>query len=151
VITFQVEDWTRFYPDLAPLAPLHWEEVATNKDKIKLNLDLRQYGILDSLHQLHIVTVRQDGFLVGYHWSIVRPHLHYTDSLTAYTDVYFVRKDVRNFQVAVGLFKFVEASLKARGVQKMFTGTKKSLDVGGLFKMLGWTHSEDTYIKMIGD
>ena len=150
LITFQVEPWEGFWPQLQELAPLHWEEVATNKEEIKLNLHLAAYDELEQMGQLHIVTMRLDGQLVGYHGSIVRPHLHYAQSLTAYTDVYFIRKDLRNFRVAVGLFSEVERTLRARGVQKMFTSTKRSLNVGPLFKLLGWTHSEDTYIKMIG-
>jgi hypothetical protein len=149
MITFQVEDWIQVYPEIATLQFAHWEEVGTHRDEIPLALDHSQINHIYSLGQMHVVTVRMDGRLVGYHVSFVRPHLHYRESLSSYTDVYFIRKDVRNFRVAVGLFKEVERTLAQRGVQRMFTGTKRSLNAGGLFKMLGWTHVEDLYVKII--
>lgn len=149
MITFQVEDWLQVYPEISHLQDAHWQEVATNRDVIKLELDHNQIGITYAAGQMHVVTGRENGHLIGYHVSFVRPHIHYASSLSAYTDVYFIQKSSRNFKVAVGLFKEVERTLAQRGVQKMFTGTKRSLNAGGLFKMLGWTHSEDLYIKLI--
>jgi hypothetical protein len=151
VITFQVEPWDQFWPYMGELNQAHWLEVATNQDVIKLKVDFVAYRHFENTGQLHVVTVRKDGELAGYHISIVRPHLHYRDSLTAYTDVYFIVKGVRNYRTFSGLLDEVERTLAKRGVQKMFTGTKRSLNMGPIFVRKGWTHSEDTYIKLIGN
>lgn len=151
MITFQVEPWSSFKTEAASLWPKHWEEVAINKDKIKLNVDFRQFDAIDSVGQLIVVVGREDGEVVGYWVGFVRPHLHYADSLTAYTDVYFVDPAYRRPRVAWRLFKAVEKELKRRGVQKVFTATKLHLDHSRLFASLGYTETERLFTKMLED
>ena len=149
---YQVEKWSDCVSEMKPLWPLHWEEVANDKDKIKLNLWNEAYEMMSKTGELHVVTARTGkGNLVGYHYSIVRPHLHYKDSLTAYTDVYFLLPEYRKGMNGVNLFKFVEKSLKERNVQKMYTASKVKLDKSILFERLGWTLAEKVYTKYIGD
>lgn len=148
-MTFQVEDWHSCKDEMSVLWPLHWEEVANDKDKIKLDVWFEAYD--DMSDQLHIVTARVDGKIVGYHWSIVRPHLHYKKSLTAYTDIYFLLPEFRRGMNGVNLFKFVEESLKAIGVQKMYTASKIKLDMSKIFERLGWLEAERVYTKYIGE
>lgn len=150
-LTFAVEDWFVCKSAMAWLFPLHWQEVANDKDKIKLNVWYAAYDEMAKIGQLHIVTVRDGERIVGYHWTIIRPHLHYADSLTAYTDVYFLHEDYREGMNGVNLFKFVEASLRAKGVEKMYTASKVKLDKSAIFERLGWTLAETVYTKYIGD
>lgn len=149
MITYQREEWHDCLAEMEQLWPLHWEEVAADKDVIPLEPNYEMYDWIDQSGQLHVVTVRCDGKLIGYHTSIVRPHLHYKSSLSAFTDMYFIHPDYRKGMVGVKLFKEVEKSLKQRGVQKMFTGTKLSLDMGRLFEHLGWKETERLYTKVI--
>jgi len=151
MVTYLVEDWFSVKDEMSALWPTHWEEVATNRDKIKLNLDFDSYAQYARSGALHIVIARDQGKIIGYHASIIRPHLHYLNSLSAFTDVYYIDKEYRKGYVGIKLFRFVEESLRARGVQKMFTGTKLSLDMGKLFEFLGWTETERLYTKYIGD
>lgn len=150
MITFMVEGWSAVFPEMSALWAEHWEEVAINRDAIKLDPDLEQYADLERSGALHVVVAREAGEIVGYHISIVRPHLHYRKSLSAFTDVYFLRKSHRQGMTGVKLIKEAEASLAARGVQKMFTGTKLHLDMGPIFERLGWTPTEMLFTKMIG-
>ena len=150
MITYQVEPWSRVWPELQPHWDAHWQEVALNRDTIKLNIDWDAYAAYDASGALHVMVVRKDGAVIGYHLSIVRPHLHYKDSLNAFTDVYYIAPEHRKGTVGVKLFLEVEKSLKARGVEKMFTGTKLSLDRGRIFERLGWTETERLYTKFIG-
>lgn len=151
MVTYQVEDWFDCWQEMSALWHEHWEEVALNRDKIVLEPDMDCYAQYASTGALHVVTVRADGRIVGYHISVIRPHLHYKSSLSAFTDVYFLHPDFRHGMAGVRLFKEVESSLKARGVQKMFTGTKLSLDMGKIFERLGWHETERLYTKYIGD
>lgn len=151
MVTFQVEPWSEFKAEAAKLWPKHWEEVAINKDKIKLNVDFRQFDALDSVGQLIVIAAREDGEIIGYWVGFIRPHLHYADSLTAYTDVYFVDPAYRKPRVALRLFQFVEKELKRRGAQKIFTATKLHLDHSKLFKALGYTETERLFTKMLED
>lgn len=150
MITYAVEPWSKAWPEMEPLWNAHWEEVATNKDKIKLAVDFDMYRDFETTGRLHLVVARENGKVVGYHLSVVRTHPHYKTSLTAYTDVYFLSKECRKGFAGVRLFREVERTLKARGVEKMFTGTKKSLDMTRVFEYLGWTETERTFTKYIG-
>ncbi len=148
---FQVEAWSACKAEMAALWPIHWEEVANDKDKIKLDVWFEAYDEMEKSGQLHIVTARIDGKIFGYHWSVVRPHLHYKSSLTAYTDIYFLHPDFRKGMNGIKLFKFVEKSLKERGVEKMYTASKVKLDKSPIFEFLGWDEAETVYTKYIGD
>lgn len=151
MITYMVEPWSSVWPELQPLWNAHWEQVALNRDKIKLNVDMEAYAKYEAEGALHVMVVRNDGKVIGYHLSIIRTHLHYKDSLNAFTDVYYLDKEFQGTTVGVKMFKEVEKTLKARGVEKMFTGTKISLDRGKIFDYLGWTETERLYTKWIGD
>lgn len=151
MITYQVEQWSDCWEEMSQLWPDHYEEVAMNRDKIPLEPNMEMYKALDDSGQLHVLTCRKDGKIIGYHVSIVRPHLHYRSSLSSFTDMYFVDKAHRGGMVGVKLFIEAEKSLKARGVEKLFTGTKLSLDMGKIFERLGWVETERLYTKYIGD
>ncbi|WP_017758043.1 GNAT family N-acetyltransferase [Pseudacidovorax intermedius] len=149
MITFAVEDWFAVRDEMSHLWPAHWEEVAVNRDTIPLELDMESYDRYAMCGALHIVVARAGGEVVGYHASIVRPHLHYRSSLSAFTDVYYIAPAHRTGRTPLRLFQFVEKTLKERGVQRMFTGTKKSLDIGNLFEHMGWTEFERHYVKTL--
>jgi len=150
MITFAVEDWFAVKDEMSHLWPDHWQEVAVNKDAIQLDPDFDTYATFANSGMLHIVVARKEGEIVGYHFSVVRPHLHYRRSLSAFTDIYYIAPAHRTGRTPLRLFQFVEQTLKARGVQKMFTGTKLSLDAGPLFEHMGWTETERLFVKMIG-
>ena len=150
MITFAVEDWFAVKDEMSHLWPDHWQEVAVNKDAIHLDPDFDTYATFANSGMLHIVVARKEGEIVGYHFSVVRPHLHYRRSLSAFTDIYYIAPKHRTGRTPMRLFQFVEQTLKSRGVQKMFTGTKLSLDAGPLFEHMGWTETERLFVKMIG-
>lgn len=150
-LQFAVEKWQDCKDAMSLLWPFHWDEVAGNKDKIQLDVWLEAFDKLAIDGQLTIVTARFYGDLVGYHWSIIRPHLHYKSSLTAYTDIFFLLPEHRKGMNGVNLFKFVEQVWKSLGVQKAYISSKVKLDMSVIFERLGWTRSEVVYTKMIGE
>ncbi len=153
MIIFQVENWFAVKKKMEWLFPLHWEEVANYKDKIELDLDVKSYDDLAARDQLHIVTARDEksNKIVGYHWLIIKPHMHYKQSLTAFTDVFFLHPDYRKGMNGVKLFKFVEKSLKERGVKRVTASVKTGHDKSKIFERLGWDRAEIVYTKFIGD
>ena len=152
---YQVENWFDCEEEMRWLYQLHWEEVALNKEAIKLNLWYESYNQLAKNGELHIVTVRDDNRIVGYHWSIIKPHLHYSQSITAFTDVYFLHPEYRKGFNGINLFKFAEKTLKECGVQRIVTASKvnrennKKLDKSIIFKKLGFIKAETVYTKII--
>jgi GNAT superfamily N-acetyltransferase len=151
VITYQVEQWRDIVAEMEVLWPAHWEEIAINRDSIKLAPDYQSYEAFADSGALHIVTAREAGKIAGYHITIVRPHLHYKNDLHGFTDVYYIQPEHRQGWVGVKLFKYVEKTLKARGVKKLFTGTKLHLDMGRIFERLGFHETERLYTKVLND
>jgi N-acetylglutamate synthase-like GNAT family acetyltransferase len=149
-IAYQVESISQCVEEMSGLWDLHWQEIALDRQKIKLEPDVETFQMLEDVGQLVIVTVRNDGQLVGYHVSLVRPHLHYKSSLTAYVDMYFLHPDYRGGMAGYKMFKFVENVLKARGVDRIYSGTKLHKDMGKLFERLGYNETERLFVKWIG-
>ena len=70
-IKYQQEFLSTVVEDIKPLLKEHWEEIALNKEKIKLNPDWDTYEELEHQGRLKVFTARQDGSLVGYFVIIV--------------------------------------------------------------------------------
>ena len=149
-VKFQVEEYEKVIEEIKPYYNSHYEEVAADKE-IELNPSYETYTTLALLGILHVVTVRNnDNNLIGYYIAIVTPHLHYKQSLTAVTDIYYLDPEYRFGRIAIDFFKFIESSLKDRGVQRIYTMTKSFANKGKIFEYLGYTEKERIYTKMIG-
>jgi L-amino acid N-acyltransferase YncA len=151
VITFQQEHWPAIRDEVMAIAGEHWETVAVEKDRIKLDLDEELYVKLDELGILHVTTARADGKLAGYYAMCVRVHPHYKQTLFAFLDSYFIVAEHRRGTVGLKLFLAMEVAMKALGVQRMIAGMKLHYDVGAVFERLGWTAIETTFTKYIGE
>ncbi len=96
MITAQLESWVPLLPELQPLLPGHWEELALNKDKVPLDPQWDEYLRRDKLNQLITVTLRLDGKLVGYFLGFLCPGLHYKTCLTYTMDICYAPSTVIN-------------------------------------------------------
>lgn len=148
-ITYQVERWNSVVCEMAPFAPLHWEEIALDHNAVPLDMNWNKYREMDKSGMLHLVTARDDGKIIGYHVSMIGGHLHYKSTLHASVDLYFVKQEYRKGRIGIKLFKFTEESLKAIGVQKIVTGTKVHKDNSRLFEYLGYHNTEIIFTKLI--
>lgn len=151
MLTAHVENLTERLEELKPLFPLHWEELALNKDKVPLDPQYHVYLERDARGGVIFVTLRDKGELVGYFVGFVAPGLHYQTCLTCHMDILYLRKDKRGGRGGLILLKAVQAELKRRGVQRWFVGTKAHMDIGRLFEAMGFTHVETTYSMWMGD
>ena len=149
MITYQTESWDQYWRDAEPLWEQHWQEIALDKDSIKLDPDKEAYAKLYDMGKLLLVTAREEGVLVGYHASFIMTHLHYKSTLTGHGDVFWLHPDHRKGSAGLKLFHKVEAEMRSRGVKKMSMSHKLHLDLGALFRYLGYTHIENTYAKML--
>jgi len=148
---FAVESLAQCWDQGQALLELHWREIALHQDLIPLAIDRESYEQMERAGQLQLVTMRDDeGILRGYHVSLIRPHLHYRTSLTAFTDVFYIHPDFRKGSTATHLFRYVETQLGFRGVQRMYATCKLSLDLRPLFKRLRWTMIEYVFTKLVG-
>jgi GNAT superfamily N-acetyltransferase len=133
------------------LLELHWQEIAVNKDKIKLNPDWEAYEELEQSGSLKIFTARDKGNLVGYFVVIVSRSLHYKDHLFATNDIVFLHPEYRKGLTAIKLFKFAEKCLKEDGVSLMIINSKTHKPFNTLLERYGYNTTETTLTKYIGN
>jgi GNAT superfamily N-acetyltransferase len=151
MLTAQVESLTERLEEMKPLFPLHWEELALNKDKVPLDPQYAEYLRRDAAGQVVFLTLRDRGELVGYFVGFVAPGLHYQTCLTCHMDILYLRPDKRGALGGLKLMDALEAELKRRGVKRWFMGTKAHKDISRLFEAKGFEHVETTYSKMLGE
>jgi hypothetical protein len=150
-LQYQVERWASFYPDAKPLMQRHWEEIALDRENIKLSLDEARYQGMDDAGILHILAMRDEGRLVGYYLAFLLPHVHYKEAgLMAFTDIYFVQPESRQATNGIQIFIEAEKSLREKGVVKAYLSTKVHHDNSPIFEALGWKLSDKSFTKYLG-
>ncbi len=151
-VRYREESFTRCIYEFMQLIDAHYRELAEDKDVIKLEPDWSKYIELEARGELYFCTARDiENELIGYFIALIGPHLHYKSSLTATTDIFFIRSDHRGGKAGYNLIKQVIADMKDRGVQRFFIGCKVKHDLGPLFAKLGFTHVENYHSMILGD
>ena len=142
-----------FYEEVYPLFEKHWEEIASDKDKIPLSPDYDKYYLLQDHELLKIVTCREESTheLVGYTFSILSTHLHYKETMVAENDLIFVLPEHRHGWLGYRLIKETEKILKQAGCVVLQMRVKTTNDFGKVVERLGYQHSETLYRKYIGE
>lgn len=135
--------------EMKPMFPEHWEEVALNRDRIKLNIDFAHYENLALSNGLCIVTVREKGHLVGYWILFLGENPHYKGCRFAVTDIYRILPSYRGRGAGSEMFRFGERYLRATGVVKIVAATKIHRDAGHVFEALGYSEVERVFTKEI--
>lgn len=151
MLSAQIESFTERLEEFRPLFPLHWEELALNKDKVPLDPQYDIYIQREARGELLFVTLRELGTPVGYFIGFIAPGLHYRTCLTCTMDIFYVHPAKRGGRGGIKLFKFVEQELRRRGVDRWFVGSKCHADASWLFEILGFDRVEVYYSKWLGD
>lgn len=148
-ITYQQEFLVTTEKDARPLLEKHWQEIAVNKEHIKLNPDWEAYADLEASGNLKIFTARDGSALIGYFVVFVRNHIHYKDHLFAHNDILFLSEPYRKGFTGIKLIKFAEECLKADGVSVLTINTKTHKPFDGVLQRLGFNHVENIYSKLL--
>ena len=151
MITYQQEFLCSCEKEAQELIRLHWEEIATNKETIKLNPDWDLYYALEDRGNLNIYTAREDGRLVGYFVVIVGSNLHYKDHMFAENDILYLHPNYRQGWTGIRLLKFAEKALKEEGVSVIKINTKVHKPFDPLMEWLDYRLTERVYTKYVGD
>ena len=151
MLTAAPEAFAPFLEEVKPLLPLHYAELALDKDKVPLAPQYDEYLRRDALGMVLTVAMREAGELVGYFVGFVAPGLHYETCLTLTLDIFWLKPEHRGQGGGAVLFKAVEAEARRRGIQRMFVGSKTHLDASYLFDKLGYTKVETFYTNWLGD
>jgi len=151
MITYQQEFLDTCEKDCQELIRLHWEEIALNKELIKLNPDWDAYHTLENSDKLKIFTARVKEELVGYFVVITGSNLHYKDHVFAVNDILYLSKEHRKGRTGLKLIKFAEKCLKKDGVSVLSINTKVHKPFDSLMEYMGFNLIERVYSKYIGD
>lgn len=151
MITTHVESFIGAIPELAPLFPMHWEELALFKDRMPLDIDFCFYRAAEDRGELLFITSREAGRLVGYFVGIVGHSPHYQGTLTCKMDVVYLVPEHRGAGVGGQLVNAVEAELKRRGVKCWWMGSKNHKPIEALFVTHGFEPAETYFAKWLED
>lgn len=150
MITWCLESLTERLPEMKPLFPEHWKELALDQEQVPLDPQYEIYLERDKRGEVMFLAGRCNGALIGYFVGFVAPGLHYRTCLTLTMDIFWVHPEYRGQSAGLKLFKAVEREAVRRGVQRMFVGSKCHKDASWLFEHLGYREVERYYSKFLG-
>lgn len=151
MITVCEEPLLHVLAELVPLFEGHYKQLALDQDRVPLSPQYGEYRRRAEAGQVLCIVAREEGQIVGYFVGFVAPGLHYQTCLTLTMDIFWIEPKARGQGGGKLLFKEVERCAKARGVQRMFVGSKLHRDASWLFSHLGYTEVERYYSKWLGD
>lgn len=152
-LQYNKERFVDIMVELPALIQKHWEDIASDKDVIKLDPAWDQYLLMEQIGHLHIITIRDKTKLIGYFFAKVAPHFHYAGSLTAWSDIFYLAREYKT-GLAAGvrlrnLIRETEKMLRALKVQKVYIVSKKAHDLSGLLESEGYRFIEVVHTKLL--
>lgn len=152
VIRFQEEKFSEVFDEAVPLLQRHWEEIARDRDRIPLAPNVPGYIVAEERGALCICTARDGDRMIGYSCYLVGPADHYSTTVFAESDIFWMDPEFRNFTLGRQLFGFTEERLKLRGVVVMHTRAKIHAAPGAsaLLQKMGHAPVETVFRKVIG-
>lgn len=153
VMIATLESFEERLPELEPILPEHYKELALYQDHIPLDPNYPAYIQRERMGCLVFVTVRKFGELIGYYIGFIEnavaPNLHYKSTVLAKTDIFYIREDHRHGGAGSMLFAKVEEEMRRRGVVAWFVGSKTHLPADKLFEGLNFDKVETYYSKLL--
>jgi len=120
---------------------------------VPLDPNWEAYANLDRGEILRVLTVRVSGVLVGYHFVLVFPHLHYASTLWSQTDMFWLDPAYRSGWTGYRLLRIVRDTLKENGVKVHYCPTKLHFEfegIGRIMDRLGYKPIETIYAQYLG-
>jgi len=149
-VNFAVEDYMYALPRMRDIYPVHWAEIAMDKDTIPLDPDYGWYEMLYKSGMLHLVCARDEGKLVGYHVGVLRPHPHYKSTLMCFSDMFYLLREYRRGMNGYEFMKFFKDTALTRGVKRIYWSSKRTIDITPIAKRLGFIHIENVFTYTVG-
>ena len=146
---FAQEKLSEIREEAFPLLLRHWGEIALNKDGTPLDPDWRKYKLLEDAGMFHVTTMRIGGELVGYVAFVVTPNLHYRTMIVAQDDIFYLAPEHRKGRLGLDLLAAAHGAVIAAGANKIVHHHKHHMDLGPVFRRLGFDFIEHTYAKTV--
>jgi hypothetical protein len=148
MVSYQEDDWLANLDDLKEIIKDHYDELSVTKD-FPLDPAWDSYEQLLKNGGLKFITCKDDGKLVGYIIYFIAPHLHYKTCLTAFEDIYYLKKEYRKGRTGIRMFQFADKLLKNQGIHRVIYNTKVHSDNSSLFEYLGYKFVDKVFTKLL--
>jgi hypothetical protein len=148
-IKFQQEKFYNIQTELPALFQAHHTEVDTHNHDIQLKPDYYGYLKLEAAGALRILTARDSGKLVGYFFALVWPSLHFTQEISAVSDIFYLSPECRRGMAGLKLLKEAEKMLTSMGVTRCYLVTKEGSNANIVVERLGYNLVEHIYFKAL--
>ena len=125
----------------------HYEEIARNKEVMKLKPDEKAYRNLEEANQIFILSAWQDDVLIGYSVNFVLNHPHYADLLLAQNDLLYIKKEMRGSRAGLRLIKETETHATSLGCKLMLWHAKENTTLSALLPRIKYGVQDIIYSK----
>lgn len=150
MVTFQEETFEACFDEAEPLLRAHWAEIARNRDRVPLAPNVAAYVTAEAAGILCIVTARNAGALVGYTADMVARPPHYSETVFAESDIFWLAPEYRGRGVGLRLMLAREEALRRRRTLIVHTRTKLAHPAAGrLLSHLGHEPIETVFSKVL--
>ena len=147
----EVFTW-ELYEEVKPLLKEHWEEVADDKDNIKLDPNKDYYFLMEESKSLHCLVCRDiKGKIKGYVVTFIINHPHYKNNKFASIDILYLHPKNRKGMLGIKLIKKHEEMMKELNVDIIAYHFKPKKDFSNILERLGHSFFEISYRKYIGE
>lgn len=131
---------------MRPLFAEHFRELGVNQNRLEAVADEPRYEQLEKAGILFLLTVRNEGQLVGYFSGFIMRHLHYLGAGPwAMTDMYYVKPEYRR-GAGLKLFRAFKQLAHDKGCKFAVTSCKVHKDHSEFLQKLGFAWTDKTFI-----
>lgn len=134
MISLQIESWDEFWGSGAQLTYNSYNETG---EGLEFNPDTEAYSRLYDQGRLVILTVRDDGAMIGYLITVVIAHLHSRMIKSAFEEGLYLAPEYRKGTLGIRVIKFMEEVLKSLGVRRVYYTNRPQRDLSKLYARLG--------------
>lgn len=134
------------FDELTPLLESHWAEISAEPG-IHLAPSYDTYRQKCEAGVLQLFTTRLSGALIGYATFFVQPHPHYTSSLQAACDAFYVLPRHREGLLGYHFLTWCDNQLRAGGVQRVMHAVPAARDWSALLLRQGYRVHETIYSR----
>lgn len=148
-VSFQRETTAVIESGLVPLLVENQKEIDGAHPELadfEFNPRMKDYVLAEDMGHLYIYTARRDGVLLGYMILHVFSSPRYRHKV-AHQDMFFIQKKHRGF--GLRFLRWVDEQLRAEGVEVVYQASKVAMDIGALYRRVGYTAHEVVYIKRL--
>ena len=125
----------------------HYEEIARNKQIMKLKPDEKAYRNLEEANQIFILSAWQDDVLIGYSVNFVLNHPHYADLVLAQNDLLYIKKEMRGSRAGLRLIKETETYATSLGCKLMLWHAKENTALSAILPRIKYGVQDIIYSK----